>query len=201
MTGETVPVTDRESAHDGTPPRLPPLIRAGCTGLVVLGVLTVILALASVTDPPGVQCNLARAFIKDANDDSKKYNDVDLGGRDVKKVPCDEAIALANNIPKNEKGTSKVSIPSPSAIRIRGLTTMVVGLGQAGSGVWTFRTLDRRARTAALAFAALGIIFPIVGLFATVLSVFAVYSLGFSPAARELWPRPAGGAGFGGWPR
>jgi hypothetical protein len=200
VTGETVPVTDRDPAHHRPPPpQIPSIIRAGCTGLVALGVLTAILAFPSVVNPPRVQCTLAAAFIKDANKDSKKFNDVDLGGRDVDKLPCDEAVALANRIPKDEKGTKMVTIPSPSAIRFRGLLTVFVGLGQAISGLLTLKTLDRRARTAALGFAAMGVVFPIVGLFATVLSLFAVYTLALSPPSRELWPR-APESGFGGRP-
>jgi len=192
-------VTDRDPAHGGTPPnQIPTLIRAGCTGLVALGVLTTILAFPSVLNPPRVQCTLAAAFIKEANKDNKKFNDVDLKGQDPDKLPCEEAVALANRIPKDEKGTKMVTIPSPSAIRFRGLLTDFVGLGQVIGGLWTLKTLDRRARTVALGFAALGVVFPIVGLFATVLSLFAIYTLALSPPSRELWPRPVDGPGIGG---
>jgi hypothetical protein len=194
------PVTDREPAPG--PPRLPTLIRAGCAALFVLGVLTILLATGSVISPGGVQCQLSRAFIDQANRDSKKYNDVELGGREVAKLPCPEAVALASRIPRNEKGTKTLSIPTESALRVRGVTTIIVGFGQAAGAVMTYRTLDRRARTVALGFAALGVLFPIVGVFSTAISVFAVYALGFSAPSREIWPRPAGGGlGLGGGPR
>jgi hypothetical protein len=180
-------VTDDAVPADAAPSTPPPVVRTGCIVLAALGALSFVFAGTSLLDPSTVQCSIARTLIESANDDKKDYNDVDLGDRKPSEVKCDEAVVLARQIPRDKEGKKRTSLPSESAIRTRATLAAIVGLGQAVSGMLTLRTLDRRARAAALAFAALGILFAALGILSAAALVFVVYALAFSPPSRSIW--------------
>jgi hypothetical protein len=62
-----------------------------------------------------------------------------------------------------------------------------VAIGQMLTGFFTI-TLQRRWRTAALVFAVLGVVVPVLGLVTVAVLGFVVYALGFSTPSREIWP-------------
>lgn len=169
---------------------VPPIIKAGCYALTALGVMSLMLALPSLFDAGGVQCTIARSLIQDANDDEAGFNDVDTGDQEPGDVPCGQAVALAEDIPVEEDEPETHPVPSEGAIRTRGGLSLVVSVGQAAAGLFTLRTLQRRARTAALVFAAAGMVVPVLGLVTVAVLVFVVYALAFGQASRQLWPRP-----------
>lgn len=179
-----------ESVEDGQPAPVPPIIRAGCYAVTALGLMSLLLALPSLFDAGGVRCTIARTVIEDANDDDEEFNNVDTGGTEPGDMDCDQAVALAEDIPLEEGEADTRSVPSESAIRTRGALSLVVSTGQAAGGLFTLRTLSRRARTAALAFAAAGIVVPVLGLITVAVLVFVVYALAFSQASKQIWPRP-----------
>jgi hypothetical protein len=181
-------VTDDAAPPEASASRPPPVIRTGCIVLAALGALSFVFAGTSLLDPPAVRCSIAKALIESANEDKKDFNNVDIGDRQPDDLKCDEAIALATQIPKDREGKKRTSLPSESAIRTRASLAATVGLGQAVSGMLTLRTLDRRARTAALAFAAFGILFAALGILSAAALVFVVYALAFSTASRSIWP-------------
>jgi hypothetical protein len=158
--------------------------------LGVLGGLSFLFAGSSVVDPSAVRCAIARAMVETANEDKKEFNDVDTGGKKPDQLECDRAIALAGQIPVDEDRQRTRKVPSESAVWGRALVVAVVGLGQAMTAFLTARTLSRRARTAALVFAGVGIVFSPMGLLSAVVLVFVVYALAFSAGSRSLWPRP-----------
>jgi len=172
-----------------------PIIRAGCVALIVVGAITVFLAIPPLFDPAGVRCSVARTLIDRANEDDKTFNDVDTGGRSVSDLECPAAVQLAGGIRTDEDKDDTISVPSESTIRIRSLLTLLVGAGQAASAFVTVRTLSRRARLATLAFATLGMLFAVAGLISLAVLVFAVYALTLSAPSREIWPRPEAGRG------
>lgn len=184
-----------------TPGRVP-VVRAGCLALMLLGVVSALLSLPSLISVDSVRCSIAEQMVEDANDDDDDWNDVDIGEGDVEDLSCPQAIAAAGQILVRERGDDYEKVPSDGAIRFRGLTALIVGMGQAVSGLATLRTGRREVRNAALAFSAMGLIFAVLGLISLVILTFTVYAIGFSSAAQLLWPRKprTGGrpGGFGG---
>jgi hypothetical protein len=172
---------------------LTPIIWAGCVALIVVGAMTVFLAVPLLLDPAGVRCSVARKLIERANNDDKKFNDIDTAGKRASDLECPTAIQRAETIRTDEDKTDTVSVPSESTIRIRSAFILAVGAGQAASAFVTVRTLSRRARLATLVFATLGMLFAVVGLISLAALVFAVYALTLSAPSREIWPRPPAG--------
>ncbi len=170
-----------------TRPAVPPVIRAGCVVLIGLGVMSLLLAFPALVNPGGVRCSLARAVVEDANADEEDFNDVDTGGRQVKNLNCEEAVTLAQQVRRSEKNDRTVTIPSTALIRNRAIMSAIVAIGQIVTGFLTI-TLQRRWRTAALIFTVLGVVVPVLGLLSVAVLGFVVYALGFSSAAREIWP-------------
>ncbi|MGH2577929.1 MAG: hypothetical protein ACRDG9_09315, partial [Actinomycetota bacterium] len=127
------------------------------------------------------------AVIEEANDDGEDFNDVETGRREAQDLECDEALALAEGVRRSEKSDQTVNIPSEGLIRNRGFMSAIVAVGQIVTGFFTI-TLQRRWRTAALVFAALGVVVPVLGLLTVAVLGFVVYALGFSSASRETWP-------------
>jgi hypothetical protein len=162
----------------------------------MLGVLSVLLAMPAIINPGGIQCSLARSVIEDANHDPKKFNDVDIGGPEVRDLSCSEALPLADGVRTDEKDAGKTaSVPSTLLIRNRGVLSEVVAGGQAVTGFLTLTSLRRRTRSAALTFVALGVVVPVLGLLSVGVLGFVIYALAFSAPSRELWPRQARGSG------
>jgi hypothetical protein len=186
-------MSDEDQPPQGSPPSLAPIIRAGCVALIVVGAVTVFLAVPSLLDPAGLRCSVARTLIDRANDDDRDFNDVDTGAKEVGDLECPVAIQLAEGIRRDEDTDATFSVPSESTIRLRSAVTLAVGAGQAASGYVTLRTLSRRARMATLVFATLGMLFPVAGLISLAVLVFAVYALAFSAPSRKTWPRPEPG--------
>lgn len=178
-----------EGGPDAGPGQVPPIIRAGCYALTALGLMSLLLSLPSLFDAGGVRCTIARSIIEDANGDDAEFNDVDTGGEEPGDLSCDRAEPLAEAIPLEEGEPETHSVPSEGAIRARGGLSLVVSSGQAAAGLFTLRTLARGARTAALVFAAAGIVVPVLGLVTVAVLVFVVYALAFGQASREVWPR------------
>lgn len=164
------------------------LVRAGCLTLVALGALSGLLSAPSVFAPGSVRCSIAEQLVEDADTDDKGWNDTGAGGDGD--VPCAESVTIAEGIPVREGGDETRSVPGESAIQIRGSAGVVIGIGQAGAGVLTLRTRQRRARTAAVSFAALGIVFAVLGIISIAALAFVVYAINFSAASRQVWPRP-----------
>ena len=169
-------------------PAVPPVVRAGCLALAALGAFSMILGGPAIMNPGGIRCSLARTLIDDANHDSKKFNDVDMGGRQVDDLNCEEAQTLAETSRRNENSDDTISLPSKGLIRNRGLMSAVVAIGQGVSGFLTLTTLRRRNRTAALVFTALGVVVPLLGLVSVLVLGFVIYALVFSAPSRALWP-------------
>jgi hypothetical protein len=171
------------------------VVRGGCLALSILGVVSLLLAGPSILNPGSIRCTLARSLIDDANHDTEKFNDVALGGRQVEDLSCDEAVTLAQTIRKDADSDKTESLPSESLIRNRGVMSAAVAVGQAVTGYMTLATLQRRARTAALVFTALGVLVPVLGLVAVAVLGFVIYAIAFSPASRAIWPGKAGPSG------
>jgi hypothetical protein len=170
-----------------------PIIRAGCVALIVVGAITVVLAVPVLLDPAGVRCSVARSLIERANGDDRNFNDVDTGGRSASDLECPVAVQLAEGIRTDEDKAATISVPSVSTIQIRNFLSLLVGAGQAASAFVTLRTLSRQARLATLVFATLGMLFAVVGVISLAVLVFAVYALTLSAPSREIWPRPQPG--------
>jgi hypothetical protein len=184
----------------GTVTRPPPVIRAACLLLMVSGMASLLFSIPVVMDPSSAQCHLTRTWVDDANTDTKAWNNVELGGRKPRDLPCDEAVRLADGIRVKEKDPSKTAtVPSDSALRIQNLMAALLGLGQGVSGFFLLRTLGRAARTLSLGFSGAGIVLQVLGIISLGVFAFVVYALAFSPASREIWPREPrperGGAG------
>jgi hypothetical protein len=184
--------TDKTSGDGGGRPAVPGVIRAGCITLIVLGVMSLLLASPALLNPGSVRCSLARAVIEDANADEEGFNDVDTGRREPRDIPCDEAVTLAQQVRRSEDSARTVSIPGTGLIRNRGIMSAIVAVGQMVTGFLAI-TLQRRWRTAALVFAVLGVVVPVLGLVTVAVLGFVVYALGFSSASREIWPTKARG--------
>jgi hypothetical protein len=167
----------------------PAIIRGTCILLMIVGAASVLFSLPVVLNPSSARCQLSRAYIEQANKDKKDWNNVDTGGQKAKDVPCADAVRLAQQIPLNEKGTKKISVPSESALSTQNTVAAVMGAGQAVSGFSLIRSLGRWARNAAIGFSAAGIILQVLGILSLGVFVFVVYAFAFSPASRELWPR------------
>ena len=184
---------DDKPAPGDASPSSAPVIWAGCVALIVLGAMSVFLAVPGLFDPGGVRCSLARTLIRNANEDNKEFNDVDTGGKRVEDLECPAAIRLAGGIRKDAKKPDTIAVPGASTIRIRSALTVVVGVGQAASALLTLRTLGHRARLAALIFATFGMLFPALGPISLAVLLFVLYALAFSGPSREIWPRPQAG--------
>lgn len=174
----------------GTVPQLPPVIRGACYMLLVIGLASVMFSLPVVLDPSAARCQLARTWIDQANDDKKDWNNVDIGGRKPKDVPCAEAIPLADNIRTKEKEPEKTAtVPGEGVLRIQNVLAVVMGAGQAACGFFVLRKLSRPARNMALGFSGAGIILQVLGIFSLIVFAFVFYAFTFSPASREIWPK------------
>ncbi len=183
------PMTDPETPAAAGP--LPTVVRIACLLLLVAGFGSVLISLPSLARPESARCSLSRARIDDANTDHKTWNNVDTGGRKARKVPCADAIRLAGQVRLDEKGTRTASVPGEGAVRVQAALAVVLGLGQGISAALLLRTLGRPARSAAVAFAAFGVVLPVLGVISFVVAIFVAYALVISPAAKQLWPRPA----------
>lgn len=173
---------------DGTRP--PSIIRSACFLLVLAGVFSVVLAGPAVLDPAKTRCQLARSWIEDANDDKKEWNNVDTGGVEPDDLQCLEAVRVAETIPLKEKEPEKtVSVPGDGQIRLQAGLAVVMALGSAMSGVLLYRTMNRRARNAAIALSAFGIVTQPLGFISLGVFLFVVYALGFSAPSRQIWPK------------
>jgi hypothetical protein len=178
-----------EKASDGGGQRqVAPVIRAGCLTLALLGVVSLFLAVPAILNSSGVRCSLARTLIEDANTDDKKFNDVDTGGPNADDLSCDEAVPLAEQIRRDEDSDKTVGVPSEGLIRNRGLMSAIAAGGQIFGGFMTMGTLQRRWRTVALVFTVVGVVVPVLGLVSVAALGFVVYAIGFSNAAKALWP-------------
>jgi hypothetical protein len=186
------PMTDDATSGNagGVVGRSAGVIKAACLLLMVSGTASVAFSLPVVTDPASAKCHLSRSWIDDANKDTKAWNNVDIGGRKAKDLPCDEAVRLADGIRLKEKDPSKTAtVPSDSALRIQNLLASLLGLGQGVSGFFLGRGLSRQARSMALGFSGAGIILQVLGIISLGVFAFVVYALVFSPASREIWPK------------
>ena len=170
--------------------RPPAVIRGACLLLLVVGLASVMFSLPVVADPSSARCHLSRTWIDQANTDKKDWNNVDVGGRKPKDLPCDEALRLADGIRLKEKDESKTAtVPSDSALRIQNVAAMMMGAGQAVAGFFVLRRLSRQARNLALGFSGAGIILQVLGIISLAVFAFVVYALAFSPASRAIWPK------------
>jgi len=185
-------MTDDASSErvGGAVTRPPSVIRAACFMLLAVGLASLMFSLPVVFNASSARCHLARTWIDQANDDKKDWNDVDIGGRKPKDVPCDEALVLADGLRIKEKDPAKTaSVPSESALQIQNGLAMIMGAGQAVAGFLVLRKLSRQARSLALGFSAAGIILQVLGIFSLMVFAFVVYAFAFSPASRQIWPR------------
>lgn len=185
-------MTDDASSErvGGTVARPPSVIRAACFMLLVVGLASVMFSLPVVLNASSARCQLARTWIDQANDDKKDWNNVDIGERKPKDVPCDEALVLADGIRIKEKEPEKTaSVPGESALQIQNALALLMGAGQAVSGLFVLRKLSRQARSLALGFSGAGIILQVLGIFSLIVFAYVVYAFVFSPAGREIWPR------------
>jgi hypothetical protein len=158
--------------------------------MMVVGVLSVALSGPAVFDPAGARCHLSRSWLDDVNTDKKDWNNVDTGGVEPKKLPCADAIRLADQIPLKEKSDKTASVPGEGALRLQAGLAVIGSLGQSISGMVLLRTLSRRSRSLAIGFSAAGLVLRILGILSLGVFVFVIYALAFSPASRELWPKP-----------
>ena len=185
-------MTDDASSESvgGRAARPPTVIRAACLLLLVVGLASVMFSMPVVVDPSAARCTLARTWIDQANTDKKDWNNVDIGGREPKDVPCDEAIPVADGIRTKEKDESKTAtVPSDGVLRIQNVLAVIMGAGQAAAGFIVLRKLSRQARNLALGFGGAGVILQVLGIISLAVFAFVVYALAFSPASREIWPK------------
>ncbi|MGH9039703.1 MAG: hypothetical protein ACRDZ3_05685 [Acidimicrobiia bacterium] len=179
---------DRAPDSRGDRPVVAPVLRAGCLALAVMGLASLFLAMPSILNPGGIRCSIARTVIDDANTDDEDFNDVETGEADVDDLACEQAITIAESIRRDEDSDRTRSIPGTGLIRNRGLMSLLVAIGQVVTGFMTLGTMARRYRTAALVFALLGVVVPVLGLLTVGILGFVVYAIGFSTAAKEVWP-------------
>ncbi|MGH8999770.1 MAG: hypothetical protein ACRDY7_10310 [Acidimicrobiia bacterium] len=179
-----------EPGDEVGPAPIPGVVKAGCYALAALSAVSLLLSLPALVDASSARCTLARTLIDDANDDDEEFNDVDTGGEEPGDLQCDQAIGLAETIPVDENEPETRAVPSESAIRARTGISLVLSLGAAAAAILCLRTMQRRARNAALAFAGVSVLVPVLGLISLGALAFVVYALFFSSASREVWPRP-----------
>ena len=163
-----------------------------CIALTVMGVLLFSAAVPVVIDPGSWVCTVSRTAIDDANDDDDEWNDVDLGGAEsADELDCEEAAALATEIPTEEDGDDTLSIASPSAARNFWIVAAVLGLLQVVSAVGTAMTWKRVFRRMAITSAIVALIAPpvlaVLGFLTLILVVFIVWALTFSATAKGIW--------------
>jgi hypothetical protein len=158
---------------------------------MIVGLVSVMFSLPVMLGPAKARCTLSRTWLDDANTDKKDWNNVDTGGTIAKDLPCPDAIRLAGQIPLNEKGTKKVTVPGESALQIQNALAAAMGFGQAAAGFIVNRTLSRRARMVAIGLSVAGTVLQVLGILSLGVFVFVVYAFAFSPASREIWPRAA----------
>lgn len=156
---------------------------------MIVGFVSVMFSVPVVLNAASARCQLSRSFIDQANKDKKDWNNVDTGGQKAKDVPCSDAVRLAKQIPLNEKGTKKVTVPSESALSTQNTIAAVMGVGQAVSGFYLIRSLTRWSRNAAIAFSGAGLVLQVLGILSLGTFVFVAYALAFSPVSRQVWPR------------
>lgn len=180
---------DRTPDSRGERPVVAPVLRAGCLALAVMGLASLFLAMPSILNPGGIRCSIARTLIDDTNTDSEDFNDVETGEGNVDDLPCGEAVAIAETIRRDADSDATATIPGTGLIRNRGLMSLLVAIGQVVTGFMTLGTMQRRYRMAALVFAVLGVVVPVLGLLTVAILGFVVYAIGFSAAAKEVWPR------------
>ncbi|MFA5566332.1 MAG: hypothetical protein WC184_10860 [Acidimicrobiia bacterium] len=168
---------------------LPAALLAASGALMVVGLLLMLVVLPLAFRSESARCDLARSFIKDANDNDRDWDDVDLDGRSTKDLECSEALRLAETIWLDEDGSVTRVVPSAESIRNQGIITGVLGAGQVASGAAVIFTRNRRARNTAVAFAFVSLIVPLLGMVSIALVLAIVYGLVFSPAARARWPK------------
>ena len=171
----------------------------GCLLLTGLGVIELFFASQLVFDPDGARCTAARYEIEQANDDDESFNDVDLpeGIEDPGDIECDEAIALAGDIPDDEDEPADGTFTEASTFRTQGFLVTVLGLGHGLSGFFTLRTRKRRVRTVALVFIAFGLLLPVLGIITMIAFAFIIFALVFSADAKAIF----GDVGRGGFLR
>lgn len=184
-------VAGPESANGPSANRgpLPAALLAASGALMVVGLLLMLVVLPLAFRSESARCDLARSFIKDANDNDREWDDVDLDGRSTKDLECSEALRLAETIRLDEDGSVTRVVPSAESIRNQGIITGVLGAGQVASGAAVIFTRNRRARNTAVAFAFVSLIVPLLGMVSIALVLAIVYGLVFSPAARARWPK------------
>ena len=160
---------------------------------MIVGLVSVLFSAPIVMDPAKARCTLSRNWLDDANTDKKEWNNIDTGGQKAKDLPCADAIRLAEQVPTNEKGTKKIKVPTESALQIQNALAVALGSGQAVAGFFVVRTLSRMARIVAIGLSVFGTMFQVLGILSLGVFVFVVYAFTFSPASREIWPRPVRG--------
>jgi hypothetical protein len=69
----------------------------------------------------------------------------------------------------------------------QGIIVTVLGLGHGLSGFFTLRTRKRLARTIALVFIGVGLLFPVLGIISMLALAFVVFALVFSADARAIF--------------
>lgn len=156
---------------------------------MITGIVTVMFSFPVAANPSRTRCALSRTWLEDANTDKKDWNNVDTGGVEPKDLPCADAVRLLEQVPLNEEGTEKVRVPSASALQIQNLLAVAVGIGQVVSGFFLNKSLSRRARVAAIAFAVAATVLQALGILSLGAFLFVMYALAFSAASREIWPR------------
>lgn len=168
------------------------MFRMACLLLVGLGVLEVFLGATRVSDPAGARCDAARFSIDGANDDDEDFNDVDLPegveDADDDDLDCEDAIALAADIPEDEDEEADGVYPGESTFRTQGLVIAGLGLAHGLAGFFTLRTRKRVVRNFALATAAVAIFLPLLGIVSLALTLFVVFGLAFSADAKAMFP-------------
>jgi hypothetical protein len=167
----------------------PTIIRGASILLMIVGAVTVLFSLPVLLNPSSARCQLSRVYIEQANKDTKDWNNVDTGGQKARDVPCPDAVRLARQIPRDEKGTGKMNVPSESALSTQNTVAAVIGVGQAVSGFSVIRSLGRWARNAAIALTAVTVILKILEPLSFGVLLFVAYAFAFSAASREIWPK------------
>ena len=158
---------------------------------MITGIVTVMFSFPVATNPSKTRCSLSRTWLEDANTDKKDWNNVDTGGVEAKDLACADAVRLLEQVPLNEKGTKRVTVPSASALQIQNLLAIAVGIAQVVSGFFLNKSLSRRARTAAIGSAIGATVLQALGILSLGTFIFVMYALAFSAASRVIWPREA----------
>src|SRR2546423_9282163 len=135
-------VSGRQGAEG--PTDTPTIIRGACILLMITGFVTVMFSVPVIMNAASARCQLSRSFLDQANKDKKDANNIDTGGQQAKDVPCADAVRLAKQIPLNEKGARKVTVPSESALSTQNMIAAVLGAGPAVARVFPLRSLCPR---------------------------------------------------------